>query len=646
MADTSGKPVVSIQNVTHKYGSVKALDGISLDIPSGLMVGIVGPDGVGKSTLMGIMAGSKTLQEGAMTVLDGDIADVRHRRKVCPKIAYMPQGLGKNLYLELSVHDNVDFMAQLFGLSKEERPVKVKQLLDATGLGPFPERPAGKLSGGMKQKVGLCGALVHDPDLLVLDEPTTGVDPLSRRQFWTLIDDIRKDRPSMSVVISTAYMDEAQQWDWIVAMDDGKVLATGTPAELMKRTGTQDLEKCFIALLPEEKRMGHTELTIPPRAEGKSEIAIDAKGLTRRFGDFTAVDHVTLSIERGEIFGFLGSNGCGKSTTMKMLTGLLPPTEGSATLFGSSVEAGSMEVRNELGYMTQAFSLYGELTVKENLILDARLYHIAPDKAKARIEELVDRFGLRQHMDALAEDLPMGLKQRLSLAVAVLHEPKLLILDEPTSGVDPVARDSFWELLIDLSRNQGVTIFVTTHFMNEGMRCDRISLMNAGRVLVCDPPQKIIDDRKAANLEDAFIGHMEDAIEEAKKEARRTRSRTRSPRPRSPPRPPSSRRSPSPRTRSAPACRSRSAACSPTAATRPRRSCATRCGSRSRSSAPRCSCSCSVSASPPTSSTSAMPRSTATTRRRAAPTWTSSPARACTSRPRSPSTTTTPGSSA
>ena len=520
MADTSGKPVVSIQNVTHKYGSVKALDGISLDIPSGLMVGIVGPDGVGKSTLMGIMAGSKTLQEGAMTVLDGDIADARHRRKVCPKIAYMPQGLGKNLYLELSVHDNVDFMAQLFGLSKEERPVKVKQLLDATGLGPFPERPAGKLSGGMKQKVGLCGALVHDPDLLVLDEPTTGVDPLSRRQFWSLIDDIRKDRPSMSVVISTAYMDEAQKWDWIVAMDDGKVLATGTPAELMERTGTKDLEKCFIALLPEEKRMGHTELTIPPRAEGKSEIAIDAKGLTRRFGDFTAVDHVTLSIERGEIFGFLGSNGCGKSTTMKMLTGLLPPSEGTATLFGSSVEAGSMEVRNDLGYMTQAFSLYGELTVKENLVLDARLYHLPPDKTKTRIEELVDRFGLRQHMDALAEDLPMGLKQRLSLAVAVLHEPKLLILDEPTSGVDPVARDSFWELLIDLSRNQGVTIFVTTHFMNEGMRCDRISLMNAGRVLVCDPPQKIIDDRKAKNLEDAFIGHMEDAIEEAKKEAK------------------------------------------------------------------------------------------------------------------------------
>jgi ribosome-dependent ATPase len=464
---------------------------------------------------MALVAGSKKMQQGQVIVLGGDIADVRHRRVVCPKIAYMPQGLGKNLYLELSVYDNVDFMAQLFGLSRAERPIRIKELLAATGLAPFADRPAGKLSGGMKQKVGLCGALVHDPDLLILDEPTTGVDPLSRQQFWKLIDDIRADRPSMSVAISTAYMDEAQQWDWIVAMDDGKVLATGTPAELMERTGTKDLEKCFIALLPEEKRMGHTELVIPPRTNQNSEIAIDAKGLTRRFGSFVAVDHVSLSIERGEIFGFLGSNGCGKSTTMKMLTGLLPPTEGTATLFGKSVDAGSMEVRQNLGYMTQAFSLYGELTVRENLVLDARLYHIPPEKAKARITELVEKFGLEPQLDVLASDLPMGLRQRLSLAVAVLHEPQLLILDEPTSGVDPVARDSFWELLIDLSRNQGVTIFVTTHFMNEGMRCDRISLMNAGKVLACDAPQKLIDARGAASLEEAFIGYMEDAIAEA-----------------------------------------------------------------------------------------------------------------------------------
>jgi ribosome-dependent ATPase len=508
-------PVVSVEDVTHRYRKTVALDHISLEIPSGLMVGIIGPDGVGKSTLLSLIAGSRKMQEGTVNVLGGDMRESQHRRDVCPRIAYMPQGLGKNLYLELSVRDNVDFMAELFGLSAEERLVRVKELLDATGLGPFPERPAGKLSGGMKQKVGLCGALVHDPDLLILDEPTTGVDPLSRRQFWSLIDDIRAGRSGMSVMVSTAYMDEAERWDWIVAMDAGRVLATGAPKELMRRTGTTNLDDCFIALLPEEKRMGHVELKVPPR-EATKEIVIEANGLTRRYGTFTAVDHVTMSIERGEIFGFLGSNGCGKSTTMKMLTGLLPPSEGTASVFGSSVEAGSMEVRENIGYMTQAFSLYGELTVRENLTLDARLYHIPTDKAKARIDDLVQRFGLGPHLDTAADELPLGLKQRLSLAVAVLHEPKLLILDEPTSGVDPVARDSFWELLIDLSRNQGVTIFVSTHFMNEGMRCDRISLMNAGRVLACDAPQKLIEGRGVATLEQAFIGYMEDAIADPK----------------------------------------------------------------------------------------------------------------------------------
>ena len=496
-APSGSTPVVSIQDVTHRYGKTVALDGISLDIPGGCMVGMIGPDGVGKSTLMALIAGSKRMQQGKLTVLGGDIADARHRSAVCPKIAYMPQGLGKNLYGELSVHANIDFMARLFGLSAAERQTRVQELLDATGLAPFPDRPAGKLSGGMKQKVGLCGALVHEPDLLVLDEPTTGVDPLSRRQFWTLIDEIRAGRPGMSVVISTAYMDEAQRWDWIVAIDAGRVLATGTPAELMERTGTQDLENASSPSCRKRNAAVTRSSIIPPRAAGRSEIAIEAKGLTRRFGSFTAVDHVSLTIERGEIFGFLGSNGCGKSTTMKMLTGLLPPTEGTATLFGQSVEAGSLEVRKHLGYMTQAFSLYGELTVRENLVLDARLYHIPPEKAKARIQELVEKFGLGPHLDALAEDLPMGLRQRLSLAVAVLHEPEMLILDEPTSGVDPVARDSFWELLIDLSRKQGVTIFITTHFMNEGMRCDRISLMNAGKVLACDAPQKLIETRGA-----------------------------------------------------------------------------------------------------------------------------------------------------
>ncbi len=249
-------PVVSIHNVTHRYGSANALNDISLDIPRGIMVGMIGPDGVGKSTLMALIAGSKKLQAGEVEVLGGSMGDAKHRREVCPRIAYMPQGLGKNLYKELSVFENVDFMAQLFGLSAQERKKRVPELLKATALAPFPDRPAGKLSGGMKQKVGLCGALVHEPDLLILDEPTTGVDPLSRRQFWELIDAIREENPGMSVLISTAYMDEAQQWDWLVAMDAGKVLATGSPAELMQRTSTPDLEKCFIQLSAAGKAHG------------------------------------------------------------------------------------------------------------------------------------------------------------------------------------------------------------------------------------------------------------------------------------------------------------------------------------------------------------------------------------------------------
>ncbi|MGA8346805.1 MAG: ribosome-associated ATPase/putative transporter RbbA [Isosphaeraceae bacterium] len=514
------EPVASVRGVTHHYGSTLALDDITIDIPPGRMVGLIGPDGVGKSSLMGLIGGAKKIQKGKVIVLGGDIADVRHRGAVCPRIAYMPQGLGKNLYFELSVFENIDFFARLFGMARAERKRRIGDLLEATGLGPFPDRPAGKLSGGMKQKVGLCGALIHDPDLLILDEPTTGVDPLSRQQFWKLIDDIRAGRPEMSVLISTAYMDEAQRWDWIVAMDAGRVLATGTPGELMERTGTRDLEEAFVALLPPEKRGDRQKLTIPPRPEIGGEPAITATRLTRRFGNFTAVNDVNLSIERGEIFGFLGSNGCGKSTTMKMLTGLLPASEGEATLFGQPIDANSNETRMRVGYMTQAFSLYGELTVRQNLDLHARLYNLPAEQARERIRELVDRFGLESHLDALAEQLPLGLKQRLSLAVAVLHGPDMLILDEPTSGVDPVARDEFWELLIDLSRRQGVTIFVSTHFMNEALRCDRISLMHAGNVLACDTPQALMKARGTDDLEQAFIAYIADAAGEAGQLAR------------------------------------------------------------------------------------------------------------------------------
>jgi ribosome-dependent ATPase len=503
--------VARITSVSHRYGRTVALDDIDLAIPAGGFVGLIGPDGVGKSTLLGLLAGAKQIQSGGIEVLGGDIADASHRRDVCPRIAYMPQGLGKNLYPDLSVHENIEFFARLFGQNRAERERRIAELLDSTGLAPFPDRPAKELSGGMRQKLGLCCSLVHDPDLLILDEPTTGVDPLSRRQFWQLIARMRAWRPGMTVVVATAYMDEAERFDWLVAMNAGRVLATATPAELKLRTGRQTLEESFIALLPDALTRGRRALRMPPRPPRDREAAIEARDLSCRFGDFTAVDGVSFTIERGEIFGFLGSNGCGKTTTMKMLTGLLPASEGEVTLFGQAVAAGDMALRSRVGYMSQSFSLYTELTVRQNLDLHARLFHIPRGKAERRIGDLVRQFRLDQHVDTRAASLPLGIRQRLSLAVAVVHEPELLILDEPTSGVDPLARDLFWELLVDLSRHQGVTIFVSTHFMNEATRCDRISLMHAGRVLATGAPGELTAARRAATLEDAFIAYLEEA---------------------------------------------------------------------------------------------------------------------------------------
>ncbi len=505
-------PVVRLDKVGLSYGGTRALDAITLDIDAGRMVGLIGPDGVGKSSLLSLIAGARVIQEGRVEVLGGDMAGAQHRRLVCPRIAYMPQGLGKNLYPTLSVFENVDFFGRLFGHERRERERRIAGLLASTDLGRFADRPAGKLSGGMKQKLSLCCALIHDPDLLILDEPTTGVDPLSRRQFWELIDQIRRERAGMSVMVATAYMEEAARFEWLMAMDAGHVLATGTPADLLQRAGASTLDDAFVALLPEAKRSGHRAVVIPPRSPGAAdEIAIEAEHLTMRFGDFTAVDDVSFRISRGEIFGFLGSNGCGKTTTMKMLTGLLPASEGVARLFGREVDANDMEVRRRVGYMSQAFSLYGELTVRQNFDLHARLFSLAPDTIAGRIEEMARRFDLVAVMDALPDALPLGMRQRLSLAVAMIHSPEILILDEPTSGVDPVARDGFWQILSDLSRKDGVTIFVSTHFMNEAERCDRISLMHAGKVLISDTPAAIVRKRAAASLDDAFVAYLEEA---------------------------------------------------------------------------------------------------------------------------------------
>ena len=508
--DTS-PPVALLEHVGQQFGATIALRDISLAIPARRMVGLIGPDGVGKSSLLSLIAGARIIEQGNVMVLGGDMRDVHHRREVCPKIAWMPQGLGKNLYHTLSVYENVDFFARLFGHDKAERELRINELLQSTGLAPFRDRPAGKLSGGMKQKLGLCCALIHDPQLLILDEPTTGVDPLSRAQFWELIDSIRQRQPAMSVLVATAYMEEAERFDWLVAMNAGEVLATGSAAELKAQTGSQTLEQAFIALLPEAQRRAHRAVVIPPRDSREEEIAIEARGLTMRFGNFVAVDHVNFRIARGEIFGFLGSNGCGKSTTMKMLTGLLPASEGEAWLFGQPVDPKDIATRQRVGYMSQAFSLYSELTVRQNLELHARLFHIPDGEIPGRVAEMCERFMLTEVEDALPADLPLGIRQRLSLAVAVIHRPEMLILDEPTSGVDPVARDMFWQLMVDLARQDQVTIFISTHFMNEAERCDRISLMHAGKVLASDTPQALVEQRGSNSLEEAFIAWLKEA---------------------------------------------------------------------------------------------------------------------------------------
>ncbi|UWQ81800.1 ribosome-associated ATPase/putative transporter RbbA (plasmid) [Leisingera sp. S132] len=504
MTAAAETPGLRIAGVSHRYRKHIALDGISLDLPPGRLVGFIGPDGVGKSTLLGLITGAKKLQAGAIEVLGGPIGNAAHRRRICPAIAFMPQGLGRNLYPELSVRENLEFFSRLFGQSTAEREARIASLLSATGLAPFEDRLMGRLSGGMKQKLGLCCALIHDPKLLVLDEPTTGVDPLSRRQFWALISAIREQSPGLTVLVSTAYMEEAQSFDWIVAMDAGRVLYQGPPEEL--RGGAGDLETAYRQLRAEGKPPPGPD---QPEAAHSGEPVITARGLTRRFGDFTAVDHVDFSIARGEIFGFLGSNGCGKSTTMKMLTGLLPITSGEAQLFGRPVDARNRAMRRETGYMSQAFSLYGELTVEQNLQLHARIFGIK-DRA-ARVAELTRRFGLAAHSASLAAALPLGIKQRLSLAVAVIHRPRVLILDEPTSGVDPEARDMFWALLLELSRSEGVTIFVSTHFMGEAERCDRVSFMHAGKVLAEGTPQQLMASQAADTLEQAFVSILKAA---------------------------------------------------------------------------------------------------------------------------------------
>jgi ribosome-dependent ATPase len=516
-AVAGGKWAVDLRHVSHQYRQTVALRDVSLQIRRCATVGLIGPDGVGKSTLLSLIAGVKIIQQGEVLVFGDSMADKHSRQQLSHRIAFMPQGLGQNLYPTLSVNENVDFHARLFGLRGAMRHERIKRLLQATGLSPFADRPAGKLSGGMKQKLSLCCALVHNPELLILDEPTTGVDPLSRRQFWELIDDLRVENPDMTVIVATAYFDEAKRFEYLLAMDDGHLIVNAPTQQVLEKTHTDTLEQAYVKMLPESKQNKAGSLKLTPFVPDKYlPPAIQAKDLTKRFGDFVAVNNVSFTIERGEIFGFLGSNGCGKSTTMKMLTGLLDASSGTAQLLGHTVDADDMTTRMKIGYMSQSFSLYEELTVQQNLVLSARLYRMDMAQIDSSVQQSLQQFDLVEFADIQPSQLPLGIRQRLQLAAACLHHPQVLILDEPTSGVDPVARDMFWHHLLDLSRKNRTTIFVSTHFMNEAERCDRISFMHQGRVLAIGTPAELCANKNTDDLETAFIDYLQEAVDKNK----------------------------------------------------------------------------------------------------------------------------------
>lgn len=568
-AATAGDAVVRLHGLVKRYASVVAVDRVDLDVQPGRMHGLIGPDGAGKSSLMKIVAGVLTHDAGTVQVFGQTVDSERSAERVKQRIGLMPQGLGQNLYAELSIEENIDFFARLRGVDGEVLAARKHQLLEMTRLERFRTRPMKQLSGGMKQKLGLVCTLIHEPQLIILDEPTTGVDPVSRRDFWAILDELVNAR-GLTALVSTAYMDEASRFATATMMLEGRILAEGTPAELLEalpasvvsvkcteqveaqrrlsanfrdtilrgswlRTvvddapaGTTaapaaearvravlegldveavdvaapDLEDLFIARAapaasaappaPDEPAGTHAARAYPPDYN-----AIEARGLIRQFGDFRAVDQVSFVVKPGEIFGLLGANGAGKTTVIKMLNGIQPPTAGSGSVAGADIVSAPGQIKRRIGYMSQAFSLYLDMTVRENLRLFASIYGVPRARRAARVAELMRLCAIEGIEDTLAGDLPMGQRQRLALACALVHEPDVVFLDEPTSGVDPVGRRRFWNILFRLARKDGVALLITTHYMSEAEQCDHISLLFAGRVVADASPEQLKADLAA-----------------------------------------------------------------------------------------------------------------------------------------------------
>ncbi len=538
--------VVRVSNFVKRYKKQVAVNGVDLSIRKGEVYGLIGPDGAGKSSLMKAIAGVLTYDEGTVAVFGTLIDSERAAERVKQRIGFLPQGLGLNLYPDLSVEENIDFFARLRLVPEKELTERKTRLLAMTRLDKFRDRAMRNLSGGMKQKLGLICTLIHEPELAILDEPTTGVDPVSRRDFWAILAELLEEK-AMTALVSTAYMDEASRFHRLSFLSNGKNLVSGTPADVLalvpgstvtfearpqveaiarlkqefpqveslgpklhvfvnepnptravksieaslgdiKPEGVQvdepELEDVFVSLLlrQTENRQALAMPSTTSRIENQG-LAIEAHNLVRDFGSFRAVDHVSFHVNQGEIFGLLGANGAGKTTVIKMLNGILPPTGGEGWVAGADMRTAGNAIKERIGYMSQAFSLYLDLTVEENIRLFAGIYGLRSRDAEERLRWILAMAGLKGYESNLTRRLPMGVRQRLALGCALVHQPRVLFLDEPTSGVDPIGRRHFWDILSRLAGEEGVAILITTHYMSEAEHCDNLALMYAGRVV-------------------------------------------------------------------------------------------------------------------------------------------------------------------
>lgn len=477
MDKTLSEIVIKVENLSKKYGSFEAVKGVSFEVKKGEIFGLIGPDGAGKTSVIQMLAGVASFTSGEASITGLKVS--KHAEKIKEFIGYMPQGLGTNLYDNLTVEENINFFKALRLIPQGIFEKNKELLLEITRLKPFLKRPVKTLSGGMRQKLALICTLLHLPDILLLDEPTTGVDPISRQDFWKIIHNFVKEK-EITVLLTTSYMDEAERCHKIALMHEGVILLEDYPEKII------DLEDTFIEKITGKKWEKDKKEKIYSKDLNKEPVVI-CKEVSKTFGSFIAVNRVNLEIIKGEIFGLLGPNGAGKTTLIKMMCGLLEPTEGKILVNGLDVIREKTKIWETVGYMSQRFSLYKDLTVLENLKLYANLYQVK----NLNLKESLDFLGLTEFKDRVVRDLPFGIRQRIALACALLHEPKIVFLDEPTSGVDPVARKIFWEIIYEVSRKRGITVIVSTHYMDEAEHCDRVAFMNRGKIVALGTPEEI-----------------------------------------------------------------------------------------------------------------------------------------------------------